>query len=856
MPEDDLDMSAFIGAFKEESEELVAAVTEGLLKLEQTPDDTERLKEIARAVHTLKGNARLMGLDKINQLTHRLENMLVAMRDGQLAFTPAAADLVLDTLDLVSTATNNACETGEEGIEIETICDRIDQAAQGSPAPSEAEKSDVSAEPEQGALQEVPDSPQPQTEDDRAASPVSAAKPADQGGTPAKKKTTKGTGGRARTKRSRKKATTGTDSQKTEGTVSEKRAPRKTSKTAPVTPTAQAATVPESKPDKATPPDAMSPTTTESRRAQTAETIRVDTGKLDGLANVAGEMIMNLIKFEAKADLVRQIVGMAKQHVRVWQQLRDELTPALGTLIAASGDGVNPAELEQLINRCDNTSVSVLTELERLSQHLNEDVMRVGTTTRMIEEDVLSIRMHPVSTLFNTFPRAVRDMARELGKPVDLIVEGGDTELDRKILEAIRDPLLHLVRNAVYHGIESPEERERMEKEPKAVVRLSAWQQGDQVFIQVADDGRGIDPSKIREAAVSKGLIDQSTAETLTRDDCLRLIFEPGFSTAATISDISGRGVGMDVVKVRVEEMHGEVRVESTVGAGTAVILALPLTLAISRVILIKAQDRTFAIPTASIETTVKVTSKEIKSVEGKEAIIVRNATVPIFPLSEILGMDPSSGRDADSALHVLVISHSQQRVGFVVDELIGEQEIVVRPLGAPLKKVKNVAGAATLGSGEVVVVLHVPDIVAAARGAVIKPTSRVRSKAQPASRRKTVLVVEDSLTARELEKSMFQAMGYEVQTAIDGVEGLERLAEETVDLIVSDIQMPRMDGFAMIRHVKSDDRYRNIPVIIVTTRSDEADRRRGLELGADAYLTKSSLSRTDLLECTRRLIG
>jgi len=825
MPEDDLDMSAFIGAFKEESQELVAAVTESLLELEQTPDDTEKLREIARAVHTLKGNARLMGLDKINQLTHRLENMLVAMRDGQLAFTPGTADLVLDTLDLVTKATSNVCETGEEGVDIEAVCSRIDQAAQGSPAPSKPEESEAAAKPE-------PDSPQPQT-DDRAAAPASAKESADQDATPTKRKTAKKTGSQARTKRSRKKA-------------APKTARKKTSKSAPP---------PASPPPEAAPPDAASSTTTGSRRTVTAETIRVDTGKLDGLANVAGEMIMNLIKFEAKTDALRQIVGMAKQHVRVWQQLRDELTPVLGALIAASGNGVNPAELEQLINRCDNSSASVLTELERLLQQLNEDVMRVGTTTRMIEEDVLSIRMHPVSTLFNTFPRAVRDMARELGKPVDLIVEGGDTELDRKILETIRDPLLHLVRNALYHGIESAEEREEMGKEPKAILRLSAWQQGDQVFIQVADDGRGIAPSKVREAAVSKGLIDQSVAETLTKDDCLRLIFEPGFSTAATISDISGRGVGMDVVKVCVEGMHGEVRVESTVGAGTAVILALPLTLAISRAILIRTHSRTFAIPTASIETTVKVTPDEVKSLEGKEAIIVRNATVPIFPLSQILGMDSSSGIANGSALHVLVISHSQQRVGFVVNELIGEQEIVVRPLGAPLKKVKNVAGAATLGSGEVVVVLHVPDIVAAARGAVLKPTSKHRSKV-PAARRKTVLVVEDSLTARELEKSMLQTVGYEVRTAIDGVEGLERLAEETVDLIVTDVQMPRMDGFTMIRHVKSDERFRNIPVIIVTTRNDEADRRRGLELGADAYLGKSSLSRTDLLECTRRLIG
>ena len=716
------------------------------------------------------------------------------------------------------------------------------------------------AEPDQDALAQQSDSRQPGTDDDTGASSVSAPARTDRGKAPVKKQKAKGTGGRARMKRSRKKPATDAGPEPTEdsraatqtGVTSQGADPKLA---ASATPTSPAATAPEMKPDRTPSSEGPSHASTESRRAPTAETIRVDTGKLDGLANVAGEMVMNLIKFEAKADLVRQIVGTAKQHLRVWQQLRDQLAPAVGTLIATPTDGLNPTELEQLINRCDNTGASVLTELERLSQQFNEDVMRVGTTTRMIEEDVLSIRMHPVSTLFNTFPRAVRDMARELGKPIDLVVEGGETELDRKILEAIRDPLLHLVRNAVYHGIESTEERERAGKPPKAVVRLSAWQQGDQVFIQVADDGQGIDPVKVREAAVSKGLIDQSTAETLARNDCLRLIFEPGFSTSETINDISGRGVGMDVVKVSVEEMHGEVRIETTAGVGTEIILALPLTLAITRVILLKTQDRTFAIPTASIETTVKVTSQEIRSVEGKEAIIVRNATVPIFLLSRILGMNPSSELATDRGLHVLVISHSQHRVGFVVDELIGEQEIVVKPLGAPLNKVKNVAGAATLGSGDVVVVLHVPDIVAAARGAVLKSTVRDRTESQAVSTRKRVLVVEDSLTARELEKSMFEAAGYEVQTAVDGVEGLEKLADETVDLIVTDIQMPRMDGFAMIRRLKSDDRYGNIPVIIVTTRSDEADRKRGLELGADAYLAKSSLNRTDLLECTRRLI-
>jgi two-component system chemotaxis sensor kinase CheA len=591
------------------------------------------------------------------------------------------------------------------------------------------------------------------------------------------------------------------------------------------------------------------------RRGHAVETIRVDTRKLDSLANVAGEMVVNLLKFEAIAASVRGLLGTMKQHVRIWQQLRDEISTALGTSLAGARTGETTL-LDDTVERCDETGKVVLGELERLRQRLNEDITRVATSTRKLEEDVLSIRMHPVSTLFNTFPRAVRDIARELGKSVNLVVQGSETELDRKILEAIRDPLLHLVRNAVYHGIEPPAERASQGKPPEGIVRLSAWQQGDQVFIQVTDDGRGIDAVGVRRVAVAKGLIALSTADALSREDSLRLIFEPGLSTSPTVNDISGRGVGMDVVKASVEEMHGEVRVESQVGSGTAVTVVLPLTLAISRALLVRSSAQTYAVPTTSVETTTRARRGDVKSVEGKEVILVRGTAVPIVPLARVLGADSQPRSSTSETVRIVVISHSQHRFGFVVDELIGEQEIVVKPLGAPLRRVKNVAGAAILGSGEVVTVLHVPDIVAAARASVLKQAMGSRRRELVTRKRKRILVVEDSLTARELERHMLEAGGYEVETAVDGVEAMAKLAQQRVDLIVTDVQMPRMNGFEFTTRVRADERLRTIPVIIVTTRGDEADRQRGMEVGADAYLIKASLTPAELLDCARRLAG
>ena len=848
-------MSAFMGQFREEAKELIEAITQGLLALEKSPNDADTLEEIARAAHTLKGSARLMGLEQINRLTHRLEDMLVAVRDGELAFTAQMADLIFEALDRVSTGAEAAFETGQEGIAVDDLCERIDQAAKGGGAPATQEVpqslEEAGDEEEQVALE-------PSDEDEEAPVPpaVTMAEEPEAPEAPVDQLTDSAA--------PEDEEEEDTQSEPAAFEVFEKRLPKKRGEREseeplapePIPPAVETDRGPEAEPEVAPPPASSEEPPTQHRRAPAAETIRVDTGKLDRLASVAGEMIVSLIKSEAIANAARSAVGMAKDQVRLWQQLRDELRPVVATLAGASSADGSLSKLEELIGRSENANASLLTELERLAHQLNESTMRVATTTRRLEEDVMSVRMRPVSALFNTFPRAVRDMSRDLGRPTNLTIEGGDTELDRKVVEAIRDPLLHLVRNAVGHGIEPQDERARLGKDPEGAVRLAAWQQGDQVFVEISDDGKGIDPPAVREAAVAKGLIDRPTAESLSKADCLRLIFEPGFSTSEAVTDISGRGVGMDVVKASVEDLNGEVRVESTLGAGTTITLVLPLTLAISRALLLTSNEMTMAIPTVAVDSTVKVRPDDIKSVEGKEAIIVRDATVPILRLSRLLGLDPSHLPSSEDALNVVIIAYAQQKFGFIVDELIGEQEIVVKPLGAPLKRVKNVAGAAILGSGDVVVVLHVPDIAALAKATVLKQTIRERAETETSPARKRALIVEDSLTARELERSMFEAAGYEVETAADGLEGLEKLSSQTVDLIVTDVQMPRMDGFEMTSRLKADDRYRDIPVIIVTSRADEADRKRGLEAGADAYFVKSSLSQSDLIECAQRLAG
>ncbi len=462
------------------------------------------------------------------------------------------------------------------------------------------------------------------------------------------------------------------------------------------------------------------------------------------------------------------------------------------------------------------------------------------------------IRMLPISTIFNKYPRAVRDLAKEFEKKVNLVIKGETTELDKKVLEEINDPLIHLVRNSVDHGIEKPEERKRVGKKEVGQLILSASHEGDHILIEISDDGRGIDPEKIKQTAIKKGYINEDEASGLDEQDILYLIFESGFSTSTIITDVSGRGVGMDIVKRKIEEeLKGSVKIESNLGKGVKYTLMLPLTLAIIRALLIKTGDRVFAIPTTALEETIKINQRKIQKIKGKEAFQLRGNFIPLVSLSNILGLEERGSVDGD--ISIVIINSGGRRIGFKVQDLIFEQQIVIKTLGNHLKKVTNIAGTTILGEGEIVLILHIPDLIKSAREIEGLKTWYKKKKESKQSEVK-ILVVEDSLTTRELEKSIFEAAGYQVDLAINGQEALSLLDQKNYDLVVTDIQMPLMDGFELTKTIKENDELKQIPVVILTSLENDTEKQKGIEVGADAYIVKSTFDQASLLNTINRL--
>jgi two-component system chemotaxis sensor kinase CheA len=408
------------------------------------------------------------------------------------------------------------------------------------------------------------------------------------------------------------------------------------------------------------------------------------------------------------------------------------------------------------------------------------------------------------------------------------------------------------MRNAVDHGVESPEVRVAAGKPATGTVRMAARQEGDHIVIEISDDGAGIDPDRVRAAAVRKGYLSESEALAMSDREATYLIFESGFSTAAIITEISGRGVGMDVVRQYVvEKLKGSLDVISELGRGSTFRLTIPLTLAIIRALMLRVGDRVFAIPTQTIEETLRVAPSEILKAEGREVIRRQRRTVPLVRLGDILGVTHTP---TGTKVPIATIGFSGHRMGFVVDSFIGEQQIVIKTLGSHLKRVENVAGVTVLGAGEVVVILNVPDLMANAR-----TRSGMRAREARATERqgpKRILICEDSFTTRELERSIFEAAGYDVEVAMDGAQGLALLRQGLeVDAVVTDVQMPNMTGFELTKSIKSDPALEAIPVVIVTSLERDEEKAEGIEAGADAYITKSVFNQDTLLETVERLI-
>ncbi|OQX48879.1 MAG: hybrid sensor histidine kinase/response regulator, partial [Candidatus Sedimenticola endophacoides] len=582
------------------------------------------------------------------------------------------------------------------------------------------------------------------------------------------------------------------------------------------------------------------------------DTIRIQTRQLDWLMNQAGELVVIRTRIEHRLDDIKELIDQ-------WDELSASQRERQSVLRTLKKEGV--ARLNKL-NELQERDAS---QLERLGERLGhlqttsaEDNARLEAVTSKLEGGIRTVRLLPFSTVFNLFPRMIRDIARAQDKEVELLIEGGDTTADKRILEEMKDPLMHMLRNCVSHGIEPPGERERLGKPRTGTVWLKAHCTSASVIIEVVDDGGGLNLEQIRATALKQRLLSEEELRGMDERQLTALIFNTGFSTQQMITDISGRGVGMDVVRNNVESLKGSIQVESEPGVGSRFIIQLPLTLATTRVLLARLGMHHYALPVEFVDTTLRVDTQQLFTVETKETLSIDGHPVSIARLSDLLELpysEPVRPEGADQGLPCILVRVGDERIGLLVDDVVDEQEVVLKPIGALLRRVRNVSGSTILGSGEVCMILNPVELVrtiATHGGRVVAPRVEVKSAA---SSEATVLLVEDSITTRIQEKRILESAGYRVIQAVDGLDALEKLGSHAVDAVVTDITMPNMDGLRLTQRIREEGRYQALPIILVTMLASDEDKRQGLAAGASAYLTKPSFDQSVLLDTLQRLV-
>jgi two-component system chemotaxis sensor kinase CheA len=569
--------------------------------------------------------------------------------------------------------------------------------------------------------------------------------------------------------------------------------------------------------------------------------VRIESRKLDALLAASGQLRVACERISARTGKLEELHSVLSQRVAGWGRTVRSLRAAGGG--DAAGGSLLPA-LEEVGEELQR----IAEETGRLAGLARGDERALTLAVDEVADGVHGARLRPFSDACVSLPRAVRDLASEAGREARLEIEGGEVEADRAVIDVLGEALLHLVRNAVDHGLEPPAERQAAGKGRVGTVRVSASHDGRGLQVVVADDGRGPELQAIRRRLVERG--DRVPEDD---DELVLALFQAGFSTRTEASTVSGRGVGLDAVSSALERIGGRVRVRWREGRGTTFTIECPPTVSTFRALLVGLDSQIFAIPSVHIAQISRVRPAEVRRVAGRPVILTTDAPVPLVPLATVLG-PPLRQREADDAVPVVVLMADARRVAVAADELISEEEIMLRPLERLKRPPRGIAGAALLASGRISLVLDAPTIVAAGlnyEGPVAGP---VTEPEEPEAAL-WILVVDDSVTTRTLEASILRTAGYEVATAVDGEDGWRRLQERPFDLIVSDVEMPRMDGFALCRAVRRAPHLAGIPVVLVSALESAEHRALGLEAGADAYLPKSTFDQRDLLDTIQQLV-
>ncbi len=779
------DLQEIMEDFLIEAFEMNEQLDQDLVELEHNPEDLDLLNRIFRVAHTIKGSSSFLNLNILTHLTHNMEDVLNRARKGEIKITPDIMDVVLHSIDLMKTLlvtirdTGSDTNNGKEN-EIEEAVKQL-QAITSQNLESAKETSGTKEAPKE-VKEEIKEKTKEEVKANKtptAENPASDNPLADEPDLDY-----------ANMSAEEVEAEIERLLNKRQEADKERRAQKKQEAKQEVTPTKEP---PKTETPKAPKTETKAKADTEENKAPSIgveQTVRVDVRRLDHLMNLIGELVLG------KNRLIR-IYGDVEERY----------------------DG------------------------EKFLEELNQVVSSISAVTTDLQLAVMKTRMQPVGKVFNKFPRMVRDLSRELGKSIELIIEGEETELDKSIVEEIGDPLIHIIRNSCDHGIEPLEERIRLNKPETGKVQLSAYNEGNHIVIKISDDGKGLDPVMLKEKAIEKGVISERDAESMSDREAFNLIFKPGFSTAKVVSNVSGRGVGMDVVKTNIEKLNGIIEIDSEVGVGTTQKLKIPLTLAIIQALLVGVQEEYYAIPLSSVLETVRISQDEIYTVDGKSVLRLRDEVLSLVRLSDIFKVDAIL--ESNSDVYVVIIGLADQKIGVIVDYLIGQEEVVIKSLGYYLKNTKGIAGATVRGDGKITLIVDVGAMMDMAKSIKVNITTLMNESESTKSKNSpsdyVVLAIDDSSTDRAIIRKCLKPLGITLLEATNGLEGLEMLknGDKIPDAILVDIEMPKMDGYTFASEVRKYNKFKNLPLIAVTSRVTKTDRMRGVESGMTEYITK-----------------
>lgn len=727
--------------FREEANDIMQALNDALLQIEMSPDAPAPalLREMNRMAHSLKGAARAVGYNRVERISHRLEDLLGQAYAGTLTLSPNVADSIYDALDVIQAELDGSGVTDE-------VLAALD-AALG--AHLSAENSDPASDP--------------------ASDPVPPW------------------------------------------------------------------------PDVELPPGATD-----------AERLRVAVGKLDRLMASSSELLVLRMQADERRRQSQALRQQIARWQRDWRTVRTSYLRLMRRLTKESDTSAELLALLHFLERNERQLGAAGRELAQFARDSAQDALQLTALADQLQADVTGLRMMPFDHISGSFARMVRDIAREQGKQAVLTISGGGVELDKAVLEALKDPLIHLLRNAVDHGLEPPEARQRLGKPPTGQISLKVEAHGSEVAIALSDDGRGLDVVLLRQRAQALGLIDAQQAASLDDDAIRLLIFAPGFSTAEQVTAISGRGLGMDIVRTAIARLRGQLAVDSSPGHGTTLRLRLPLSLARIHAVIVRVGSEDFALPSALIARMTHLSPEALDMDGGRATLHLEGQRLPLFNLGALLGVSSAP----PEPVPVVVLQLAERSAAFQVDALISEADLVLKPLGRELAGVPFIAGGALLGSGQVILLLDGADLLqqAATYSLPTLPTPTLPTSG-PQEAPLRVLVVDDSITTRTLEKNILEAVGCVVQVATDGVEAWSLLAHNLPDVVISDVEMPHMDGLELTRRIRQHAHTQHLPVILLTSLSQPHQRKAGLKAGADAYLVKSRFDQDELLYTLRRVL-